>query len=155
MINMPIVIELPGAPVPKGRPRMTRHGRAYTPAKTRRYEQSLAQAGQAAMSGKQPIDGPIQVSVVAFFEPPTSWPRWKKMLVDKSQSGVQHTVKPDADNLAKTIDGLNGIVWVDDAQITELIVRKRYSTWPRLTVTVRHDPDRVHSKSRMSADVCG
>ena len=47
---------------------------------------------------------------------------------ETSPNGSSHvlpfTVKPDADNILKLIDGLNGIAWHDDAQVTEAIVHK-------------------------------
>ena len=44
---------------------------------------------------------------------------------------VDHTKKPDLDNLSKGIlDGLmKGKIIVDDAMVTDLSLQKRYSTW--------------------------
>ena len=42
----------------------------------------------------------------------------------------------DLDNILKMLDGLNGIVWGDDSQITDAVVRKRYSDRPRLEIIV-------------------
>ena len=46
----------------------------------------------------------------------------------------------DLDNCAKSIcDGLNGIVYLDDAQIAELIVRRYMDRKrPRAEITVKH-----------------
>ena len=40
--------EIPGSPVPKERPRRSASGHYYTPARTRRYEQTVAAAAQVA-----------------------------------------------------------------------------------------------------------
>ena len=47
------------------------------------------------------------------------------------------TVKPDIDKLARSVlDALTGVCWQDDAQVCDLILSKRYSDTPGLTVTV-------------------
>lgn len=51
--------------------------------------------------------------------------------------------KPDADNIAKCLDALNGVIWHDDAQVVECIVRKRYCSGgeqPHLNVFVEYMP---------------
>ena len=52
---------------------------------------------------------------------------------------IRHTKKPDADNLAKAVlDSLNGLIWVDDAQVCELSVSKWIAAGDeRAGVTVR------------------
>ena len=46
-------------------------------------------------------------------------------------------VKPDIDNYVKAVlDGLNGLLFVDDKQIIELTARKKYSESARTEVTV-------------------
>jgi Holliday junction resolvase RusA-like endonuclease len=46
--------------------------------------------------------------------------------------------KPDADNISKiALDSLNGIVWVDDAQVVSLFIRKRYATEAGLDIVIR------------------
>ena len=43
--------------------------------------------------------------------------------------------KPDLDNLVKMVmDALNGVVWLDDSQVHQLIVGKGYSSEPKTTV---------------------
>ena len=63
-------------------------------------------------------------------------PRMKRLRMIKgplAESGALRPItKPDADNFAKVIDALNGIVWPDDNQVVELTVEKFYSTRPRL-----------------------
>ena len=55
--------------------------------------------------------------------------------VSKWESGAS---KPDLDNLAKAAaDALNGLAYRDDSCITDLVVRKRYGTEPRLEVVIR------------------
>ena len=43
--------------------------------------------------------------------------------------------KPDCDNIAKIIlDSLNGVLYDDDKQITSIIVYKKYSENPNVTI---------------------
>lgn len=131
----PIVIRLSGAPVAKGRPRFMRStGHTYTPAKTRGYEAALRLAGQDAMGGRPPIEGPLAVVVTALLPIPASWSKKKRAA---ALSGDIHPlIAPDWDNYAKSTDALNEVVWRDDKQIVRGTVEKRYSAAPCLTVEV-------------------
>lgn len=130
-----IVIELAGQPVGKGRPRFSRAtGHAYTPGKTRAYEQNLGYAGQQIMVGKPLLDGALKVTIEACFTVPPSWSKSKQAA---ALLGLhRHTTKPDIDNLIKTLDALNGVVWLDDKQIVEATVRKTYGAKPRFRIVV-------------------
>lgn len=137
-MSAPITIRLAGEPRGKGRPRIsTRHGqvRNFTPEKTRNYEAALKMAGQAVMNGSPPLEGPLAVIVIAAFAVPASMSKGKRLM---ALSGMLHpTKKPDIDNIAKTFDALNGVVWVDDKNIIRADVRKVYSITPELTIQVR------------------
>lgn len=129
-----IVVE--GAPIGKGRPRFVRRsGVAFTPAKTANYEAILAAAGAEAMRGKPPLDGPLQVHITAFMPMAVSWSRKK---IAAAIDGSYRPGRPDMDNILKiAADGLNQIVWRDDAQIAEARVSKLYDIHPRLEIEVR------------------
>lgn len=125
---------VPGQPVAKGRPRLTvrgGHARAYTPAKTVAYEGLIALAGSEAMAGATPYAGPLAVEATAVFSIPPSWSKKKR------EAAYWHTIKPDADNIAKALgDGLNGVCWADDSQVASIRVLKVYGAMPGLHVTV-------------------
>lgn len=131
-----IIIRLAGVPQGKGRPRFARaSGRAFTPAATRSYEAALRYAAQEAMGNREPLAGPLDVTIYAGFPVPKSMPKRDQ---SRALSGeLRPTKKPDADNLAKTCDALNEVVWRDDAQIVELRVRKCFDAAPCLTIFVR------------------
>ena len=60
---------------------------------------------------------------------------------DAAAGLVAATKKPDADNVLKAVkDGMNGIVWIDDAQAVEYRISKRYSTSPCVQVSVEQLP---------------
>lgn len=131
----PIVVELAGTPIGKGRPRFSRKsGTAYTPAKTRSYEEALGYAARAAMVGKKPLTGPISVHVIASFPIPASWPKKKQAAARAGE--IRPTVRPDWENVAKVLDAFNKIVWEDDAQIVSGLITKDYSDHPSLHVMV-------------------
>ena len=123
-----------GIPVGKGRARFsTRNGiaRAYTPAKTRRFED---------MGGRDPIDEGVLVSVTAYVPMPKSWSKKKRELA--VDGAIKPIVRPDADNFSKAaLDGCNAIIFRDDSLVTDLIVRKRYSERPRLVITVETETE--------------
>ena len=128
-----IRILVPGVPVGKGRPRMTRTGHAYTPEKTRVYEDRIALYGHQAMGGKPPLKGYLTIQVEAVFPVPESWSKKKKKM---ALDGKLFPGRPDIDNILKAIDGLNGIVWKDDAQICALSARKVYGEIPGLHIVI-------------------
>jgi Holliday junction resolvase RusA-like endonuclease len=130
-----IIVELAGTPLGKGRPRFMRAtGHAYTPAKTRNFESNLLLAAQDVMAGRPPIEGPLYVRVVAHFPVPQSWS--KKKRASALLGELWPTTRPDWENVAKMLDAFNGVVWVDDAQVAEGLIIKRYSDRPRLRVEV-------------------
>lgn len=102
----------------KGRPRFTRSGRPYTPKATRDYEAAIREAYMNAPERPpEPFSGPVSVFVATCRQLPKSAP--------KSVSSEPDTHKPDADNVAKVVlDALNGVAWLDDAQVTSLTVVK-------------------------------
>lgn len=137
---MNISFFVPGAPVGKGRPKVSSRGgkfaRMYTPEKTANYESLIALAAQEAMDGNPLIAGPADVEISMFLPVPTSWSKKKQAAALLGQ--VYPTKKPDADNVIKAIfDGINGVVWVDDVQACDIVVRKRYADKPGVEVTVR------------------
>jgi len=139
-MTWPLIIEMHGAPRGKGRPRAAGSafpgGRVvlYTDDRTRKFEAQLRFAGQQEMAGAAPTGQPLRVIVQARFPIAASWPKRKQAAAELEQ--MRPTTTPDVDNLLKTLDALNGIVWIDDRQIVEAIVSKVYSRSPGLTITV-------------------
>lgn len=133
MVTLTIVV--PGEPVAKGRPRMSRIGHVYTPQATRDWEKKAKQIATAAVNGQQ-FNGPLSVSVEARFAVPKSWPAWKRAMALAGE--IAHTQKPDGDNIAKAaIDALNEIAFADDAQIVSIAIEKRYAIEPLVAITIR------------------
>lgn len=129
-------IRLSGIPRGKGRPRFRKGGgRPFTPKETRENEIDLAWMARRAMEGREPFECAVVLEVTATLPVPKSWSRTDRNLA--SQGMIFHTAKPDCDNLLKSIDALNKIVWIDDSQVVDARVRKVYGNMPRLDITVR------------------
>lgn len=128
-----------GAPQGKGRPRVGKvgqHVRMFTPQKTLAYEGLVAHCGSVAMAGRPLIEGPVELRMFIDVQIPASWS--KKKQAQALAGEILPTTKPDVDNVIKAIgDGLNGVVWRDDVQITDIITRKRYSEKPQVRVAIR------------------
>lgn len=135
-----VTFVVPGQPVAKGRPKFARQGgfvRAYTPEKTVAYETLVKLSAADAMQGAAPWSGPLSIELRLFVAIPKS--TTKRDLAAIAAGTFLPTKKPDADNVLKAItDALNGVVYVDDAQIVDVVIRKRYSDTPRAEVMVRH-----------------
>lgn len=130
-----VSIVVPGAPVPKGRPRLSTingHARAFTPAKTRRYEDLIRLEAGRVMEGRDQLQGPTCVRIKAYMPMPQALAKHKTKGPSAEAGVIRPLTKPDVDNMAKVIDALNGIVWPDDNQVVELTVEKFYSARPRL-----------------------
>ncbi|WP_137279246.1 RusA family crossover junction endodeoxyribonuclease [Pseudomonas rhizoryzae] len=139
---------VPGKPIGKGRPRaVTRKRRDkstgqlgtytahITPARTEAYEESIARAGEIAMAGRDLIPHPVMVELQILLPIPQS--KSKKWKAQAVAGQVFPTTKPDMDNVIKAIyDGLNGVVWRDDVQVVDAIVRKRYAETPCVRVRI-------------------
>lgn len=138
--GMTVGFFVPGQPVAKGRPIAGRGfgGRVTlrTPGKTVAYEGLVAHACHAAMKGMAPFCGPLVLHLQINVQIPASWS--KKRQKAAFDGDVKPTKKPDLDNIVKSLcDGMNGIAYVDDAQIVEMSVRKVYSETPGAHIVVR------------------
>lgn len=128
-----ITVELLGAPLGKERLRVRRAtGIQYTPERTINYESRLALVAQEAMAGRPLLLGPIAIDLRIYMPIPVS--KSKRFVADALAGKQRPLSKPDWDNVAKILDGVNQVVWRDDAEVVEAHVYKFYSDRPRLTL---------------------
>lgn len=126
---------IPGMPVAWARAGKARGGFSYTPAKQRNYGEIVRFAASAAMAGRAPAEGEVELIVSVRLPIPASWSRKKQ--AEAAVGRIRPGKKPDWDNAGKIIsDAMNGIVYRDDAQIVEARISKHYDTHPRVDVLV-------------------
>lgn len=129
---------IPIIPVAKGRPRFAKRGkfvRAFTPEKTMRFEEQVADAGGAAMAGMELLEGALKFEAVFDLPIPKSWSA--KNQADARSGMLRPTSRPDLDNYIKGVfDGLNNVVWHDDSQVVSLVSHKRYAETPCVHIRV-------------------
>ena len=108
---------------PVGQPRhriSTRGGFAKMYLPCRHPVHGFKKAIRLAVGKPVKIKGPVEIVVNAWFSRPKS-----KTWIRKPMPAYRHTAKPDADNVLKAVlDALNGVAWIDDAQIVTATVRK-------------------------------
>ena len=111
------------------------NGHAYTPEKTRSYEEAVRLAFRTGNPGATLLKGPVRMEILAFYPVPKSAP---KALREKMRTNeVQPTLKPDWDNIGKIIsDALNDVAWHDDTQVVEAHVKKCYGITPMVCVRI-------------------
>lgn len=123
--------EVHGEICAQGRPRFSSfkgHVRTYDPAKCRNYKALIAMVATDEMAAQDwkytelPLLMTLDV-LVPFVKSDS-----KKLHKEAAEGKAFPAKKPDVDNIAKIImDALNGILYKDDKQIVELIIRKRYT----------------------------
>ena len=120
--------KIPGKAQAKQRPRMGRTGIAYTPKETLVYENyvKMCYSDYANQFGWLPYENQVRAEIEVLVAVPKSDSKTKKKA--KIEGMIRPTVKPDCDNLAKSIlDSLNGLAYKDDKQVVELFVKKYYA----------------------------
>lgn len=111
--NKAYKLKVDSKPVPKGRPRMTRYGRVFTPATTLQAEAIIAQAWNGPK-----YEGLVEVDCVFTPEGTT--------VIVTPVDGTQSKLRGDIDNYVKLLmDGLNGVAWLDDKQVIVVRAEKR------------------------------
>lgn len=128
-------------PVQQQRPRARRLGNGimlYDPSKVKQFKILVGNMAREQMKQNnwQRFESRPLMLDVTFYRP-----------IQQSISKAEHdrrarhevlpTVKPDNSNYLKSLeDALNGIVWKDDALITDIRARKRYAEQPRIEIEV-------------------
>lgn len=125
-----ISFTVPGEPVAFARAGAN-GGRRFTPKKQSDYMAVIKTLASQAMGSAEPLKGSVYVSIDAKYLHPSSWSTRRKY------ETFYKTSKPDADNIAKLFkDAMSKIVFVDDAQVALLFVRKIYSATAEIQVCI-------------------
>lgn len=105
-----IIIET--RPVPKGRPRLGRRGRVFTPEKTLQAEALV----RGAWDGPT-FEGPVWISIM--------FTTTEIHITVGEMETANSKLRGDVDNYVKTVmDGLNGAAWIDDKQVHHIEATK-------------------------------
>lgn len=124
--------QIPGDVVPWARAGGGKTTFKFTPKPQRDYQNVVRQEAAIAMTGKPVIDTPCEIVILGQWITPKSYS--KKRV---AQLNGWKDTKPDADNISKIIkDGMNGIVYSDDARVCNLHVYKRLGDRAFLLVEV-------------------
>lgn len=127
-----------GEPVAKARPRFNSKTRvAYTNSKTTKAER-LIKAEYLRNGGerRQNYTGTVKVLMLFVFPIRKSWTKEKQ----EAMLNRFHTIKPDLDNLEKTVlDALNGLAFKDDSQVCEVTKVKAWSDIPYTDITLIYE----------------
>jgi Holliday junction resolvase RusA-like endonuclease len=127
-------IVIPGKPIAKARPKFARRGKfvtTYNPQESEEGKWITQAIGQIP----EVVDGPILLR--CWFSMPIPKSASKKAIAGMVSGDIQHTKKPDLDNLVKFVkDCLNGIAWKDDSQVVKMIAAKGYSAAPFTMVEI-------------------
>lgn len=133
---MTIHFTVEGAAVPKQRPRISGR-RAYTPKRTKDYEERVLNAFRSSYSGFYPAFGkdvPVRICITVSQEIPRSWSKKKRAQAESGEI-VPLSRNGDVDNIAKSIlDALNGFAYEDDCQVVKLMISKKYGAQPCVKV---------------------
>ena len=125
--------------VAQERPRMSNRPfpHMYDPMPVKQFKKKAGAMAKEKMNefNLEPFDGALEVRLT-IYRP-----------IQKSVSKIEHqrrrmglslpVVKPDTDNYIKSfLDACNGVIWADDAQITDLFTKKRYADHLRIELEV-------------------
>lgn len=130
-------IVIPGNPIAKARPKVSRRGNyvtMYDP-NSQANDVIKQQLKIAANSVYFDFNDVLEVECTFYMPIPTY--HGVAHLNACSLNLIPHTSKPDLDNLIKQLDYLNEIIFNDDRQIVSIVAYKRYSLNPRTVIDIK------------------
>lgn len=135
-----MIFEVKGKVVPSPRPRVSKFG-TYMPEKYVLYKETIKNSFQKQKPNFTPFTGEIKVKIEAVFSVPKSYSKKKREALlpipGVEHSGAGYIHRPDVDNISKTIlDALNGVAYVDDCQVTGLLIFKEYGYEDKVIIEI-------------------
>jgi len=130
-----------GDPKAQGRPRATRIGgfvKVYDDPKSAKAKRNLMVVVQE-QAPKKLLDCPLKVDLYFYLPRPKGhYGTGRNAGKLKDSAPINHTKKPDIDNLRKLVmDAMTGIFWRDDSLVCEGTTRKVYSDKPRTEIFIK------------------
>ena len=136
-----------GEPKAAPRPRTTTRGgfvRWYDPGE--KDKKAIAKYVRSIVGEDfDPADGEVNIYIKTYKPLIKSFNKAERFLAECGF--IRPDKKPDVDNYAKTVmDGINGILWTDDARVVKLEIEKFYSDYPRVEVIIEYRQNRITNK---------
>jgi Holliday junction resolvase RusA-like endonuclease len=127
-------IEIPLEPVPLARSRVVfRQGKvhSFTPLKTAEFQAKLREIFTQYKEYYFPIGTPIKLTEV-FYRTKSHWALKAETIPAR---------KPDLDNFLKQNDSMNKILFYDDAQVSQICAKKRWTNreYPYILIKMEVD----------------
>ena len=125
-----VSFDVAGMPAPQGSMRaFVRNGHAVVSharrASLEAWRIAVAQEARAAMHAADLFGGSLAVRIVFRLPRPSSHTGKRGLL---PSAPLYPITAPDADKLLRAVlDALTGVVWLDDAQVGHILVRKDYA----------------------------
>lgn len=127
-----------GEAIAKGRPRTRVVGKfatIYTPDRTRSFEGKVKAIAVTQMlsMGSEPTPDGVHVEIAFEKKMPISWPKKKRLAL----RGEPVITGADLDNQVKAVlDALNGVVFEDDKQVSDLTVSRRWGETDNFRISI-------------------
>lgn len=130
----PFTLWVSGLPAPMPRPQtyISKTGRpvTYNPTSANAWKKAITIRWKADPNHpRTPATEPLEVCLTFKLPRPKSHYRKNGALRESAPDMVMHAIRPDVDNLTKTVlDALTRVgAWVDDAQVCRLVADKHYA----------------------------
>jgi Holliday junction resolvase RusA-like endonuclease len=138
---------VPGVPVPKGSMRAfafkRKNGKLGTAmshdnARTRPWLAQVSFFAHEALAGATPADNAVRVTLRFLLPRPQGhYGSGRNAGQIKASAPARPAVKPDLDKLVRCVlDALNGVAWVDDGRVVEVVAAKAYGVAPGVRVEI-------------------
>lgn len=139
-----ILIEVPGKPIAKARPKIVTKSRTGKPFKypiavnkQTKIEKVWMSEMRSQIHGHIMFKGAVDMKMIFVMPIPKGWPKYRVKQVEEGKR-IPHEKKPDIDNLIKfPMDLMNELVFKDDRQIVNLSACKYYGIEPKTVISVK------------------
>lgn len=127
----------------KGTNKKTKQSIWYDPTSANKRE--IKNFLKETLDGFDPINGEVYLTVDIYKKTIGAFNKVETFLAEAKI--LRPTKKPDVDNYAKQfMDSANGVLWMDDAAVVNLITNKYYSQYPRIEINVVYREKKISEK---------
>lgn len=134
-----ITVVAAGIPAPQGSKRHVGNGRMVeSSARVAPWRQDVRTAAEKALAERPEMalrTGPLAVEIAFYLPRPKGhFGTGRNRLQVRASAPDRPAGKPDVDKLARAVlDALTAVVWLDDAQVTDLAAHKFYAGFGGMT----------------------